>query len=423
MTMNTTEQDLRREAIRRRVQGERPRDICRDLNRSRSWFDKWWADYRHNPQTTFADRSRSPLHSPHQTAPAIVQAVVSVRVMLEQAATPQTRYGLIGARTVQATLKQLHLWPVPSERTIQRILADNHLTHPLGASSSTAYYPWPRAQHVNAIFATDIITKHLRGGEEIQNFHTIDHYSHAVCMTQHLDKTSRTSCLHLLKTWAALGLPCLQQFDNEGAFCGGHTHRHVIGQVVRTCLFCGVEPLFTPYYDPKRNYQIESFHSLWVSGFWSRHEFSTLSEVQAEAPLFRRWYMYHYEPPILSGQTPAKVRCGACVQRLNARLGHLIPEGHVPLTAGRIHFLRKVDSSGAIEVLNEVWQVGTKWSGEYVRATIDTAQQTIGFWQQATAEAAWRLIKRRRFAVEEPVHALLPEFRRNCTRCRDCLPG
>ena len=95
----------------------------------------------------------------------------------------------------------------------------------------------------------------------------------------------------------------------------------------------------------------------------------------------------------------------------------------MPLTAGRIHFLRKVDSSGAIEVLNEVWCVGTKWSGEYVRATIDTMEQTISFWQQANAEAEWQLIKRRRFAVEETVHALLPEFRRKCTRCRDCLPG
>ena len=71
MTMNTTEQDLRREAIRRRLQGERPRDICRDLNRSRSWFDKWWAEYRHNPQTDFADHSRAPRHSPHRPGTAV----------------------------------------------------------------------------------------------------------------------------------------------------------------------------------------------------------------------------------------------------------------------------------------------------------------------------------------------------------------
>ena len=40
MTMTTNEQALRREAIRRRLQGERRSDICRDLNRATSWFDK-----------------------------------------------------------------------------------------------------------------------------------------------------------------------------------------------------------------------------------------------------------------------------------------------------------------------------------------------------------------------------------------------
>jgi len=423
MIMTKNEQALRREAIRRRLQGERRCDICRDLNRATSWFDKWWAAYRRDPHTDFADRSRAPHRSPQQMPASVVQAVVSVRHLLEQAASPQMRYGLIGARAIWARLKQLHVSPLPSEPTIQRILAQHQLTHPLGAGTSTAYYPWPVAWEVNAILATDIITKHLRGGAEIQNFHSIDHYSHAVCMTQHLDKTSRTTCVHLLQSWSSIGLPSLQQFDNEGAFYGGHTHAHVLGQVIRLCLFCGIEPLFTPYYEPKRNYQIESFHSLWVSGFWSRHEFANLDEVQAEIPLFRHWYMYQYYPPVLAGQTPAQVRRGATIRRLNTPLRDLIPAGRAPLTAGRLHFMRKVDQSGAIEVLNEVWRLGPKWSGEYVRATINTQEQTIAFWHQECAEARWQLIKARRFAIEETVHALRPEFRRNCTRCRECLPG
>ena len=176
-------------------------------------------------------------------------------------------------------------------------------------------------------------------------------------------------------------------------------------------------------YEPKRNFQIENFHSVWVSSFWSRHQFATISEVKAETPIFWRWYMYHYYPPALNGQTPAQVRRGSGVRLLNAGLRHLIPEGRLPLTAGRIHFMRKVDSTGAIEVLNQMWRLGLRWSGEYVRATINTQEQSIGFWHQANAEASWELIKTRRFAVEESVHALLPEFRRNCTRCRDYLPG
>jgi len=423
MDSNLSEQDLRREAIRRRLQGHSRREICLALERSPRWFDKWWAIYQHDPLTDFTSRSRRPHTSPQQMPPEVIQAVLSTRHLLEQAVTPDTRYGTIGARAIWLRLKQLQLCPLPSIPTIQRILSAHNMTHPLGAAAETAYYPYPHAWNVAAIFATDIITKHLRGGQAIQNFHTIDHHSHAVCLSQHLDKTSATSCAHLLQSWAKLGLPFIHQFDNEGAFSGGYTHRRVLGQLVRLCLFCGVEPLFTPYYDPKRNHQIETFHSLWTAAFWSRHEFGALEEVQAEIPLFWRWYMYHYAPPALEGNTPAEMRRGVAPWRLTSQLRRLVPQGRLPITDGRVHFVRKVDGQGKIVVLNAVWSLGTSWSGEYIRATISPGEQEIAFWHQRGAEADWRLIKTRRFQVEEKVHDLLPEFRRNRARCRECLPG
>jgi hypothetical protein len=423
MDTYTTEQALRREAIRRRLQGETRRVICQALGRSRRWFNKWWAEYRRNPTTDFGDRSRAPHTSPQQMPATVVQAVVAARQTLEQAATPDTRYGLIGAGAIGGHLKQLAVSPWPSVPTIQRILAEHGLTQAVGAGCAAAYYPWPVAWEVNAVQATDIITKHVRGGQEIQNFHTLDHYTHAVWLTQHLDKASATACAHLRKTWAKLGLPFIHQFDNEAAFCGGYTHPRVLGQLVRLCLFCGVEPLFTPYYEPKRNYQVETFHSLWTKGFWTRHEFADRDEVEDEAPTFRRWYMHHYFPPALHGQTPAQMRRGALIMPLTPTLRHLIPDGRLPLTQGRIHFMRKVKPGGHIEVLNECWSVGANWVGEYVRATINTRQQTIGFWHKADDETAWRLIKNRQFRLEETIHALLPEFRRNRARCRDYLPG
>jgi hypothetical protein len=143
---------------------------------------------------------------------------------------------------------------------------------------------------VNAIQATDIITRHLRGGEKIENFHTLDLFSQAVHLTRPLDKTSAAASDHLRKTWAKLGVPHLQQFDNDDVFRGGHTHPRVIGQVVKLCLFCGIEPFFTPIYEAKRNYQIETFHGLWVGGFWSRHIFANRTQVDQEVPLFEHWY-------------------------------------------------------------------------------------------------------------------------------------
>lgn len=419
----TSEQALRREAIRRRLAGERRGEICQDLGRATSWFDKWWAIYRHDPYNDLRDRSRAPHTSPQQLPSEVAQTVVTLRRTLEAAQTSNTKYGLIGPRAIQGRLDELKVRPLPSPSMIQRILQLHELTHPVGAGQTKAYYPWPLAWDVNVIQATDIITRHVCGGEAIENFHTIDHFSQAIWLTQHADQTSATTRAHLLKTWAFLGLPLIHQFDNEGAFCGGHTHPRVIGQVVRLCLFCGVEPWFTPVYEAKRNYQVETFHSLWVKSFWSRQRFRNLAHVQREAPTFWHWYHFHYRPPALHGKTPAQMRRGGAVVRLTADLRRLIPEGRLPITAGRLHVMRRVNDAGQINLLNETWPVGAKWIGEYVRAAINTAEQTITFWHQSETEADWQLLKTRRFRIAEPVHDLLPAFRRNRTRCRDYWPG
>jgi hypothetical protein len=422
MDTHTTEQAVRREAIRRRLQGQPRCEICRDLKRSPRWFNKWWREYQANPQTHLADRSRVPHTSPQRLPPEVVQAVINTRRTLEAAQTPQTRYGLIGQRAIQGRLIELAVEPLPSLPSIQRILQRQALTHPIGAGQARAYYPWPVAWGVNAIHATDIITRHVRGGETIENFHSLDHYSWAVCLSQHADQTSLTTRAHLLKSWAFLGLPFVQQFDNEGAFCGGHTHPRIIGQVVRLCLLCGIEPFFTPVYEAKRNYQVETFHSVWVLGFWSRGEFRDLIHVQTEAPAFQHWCYYHYRPPALEGQTPAQVRRGQPIRKLTPDLRRLIPTGRLPITAGRIHIMRKVNSAGEIELLNDHWRVGSKWIGEYVRATINTAQQRLSIWHQADEHADWRLLHTRVFRPKEPVHELLTAFRRHQARCRDQWP-
>ena len=421
MDTHTSEQELRREAIRRHVSGESRKEICADLQRSTRWFDKWWRAYQHNPRIDFADQSRAPRHSPTRIPPAVARAVVSNRKTLEAATTPETRYGLIGAPAIQERLEDLGL-RVPSASTIQRILRAHQLTHPIGAGNDTAYYPWLSAWTVNAVQATDIITKHIRGGLAIENFHTIDHYSHAVALNPYSTKSATLTREHLIATWSKLGLPQIHQFDNEASFSGGHTHPRVIGQVVRLCLFCGIEPFFTPFYDAKRNYQIETFHSLWLKAFWSRHEFRNLANVQTELPLFEQWYHSHYRPPILKGRTPTQMRHGAFVVRLTQELQRCIPTGRLPITAGRIHLMRKVQPTGEIELLNETWLIGKNWIGEYVRATINTGKQALTIWNKADETSEWRLLKTRQFRLSEPVQGVLPAFRRNRARCLDCLP-
>jgi transposase-like protein len=423
MAAQSIEQELRCEAVRRRLQGQRVCDICQDLHRSPRWLNKWWHEYHRHPDTDFADRSHAPRTSPQQVASETEQAIVALRRTLEAGATPDTRYGLIGARAIVGHLQRLNVQPLPSRATVQRILAKHGLTHPLGSNHAAAYYPWPVPWAINAIQATDIITKHLRGGEVIQNFHTLDLSSHAVWLTQHWDKTTVTATTHLLTAWAHLGRPLVHQFDNESTFGGGPTHARVLGHVVRLCLYCQIEPFFTPTYDAKRNHQIETFHSLWVAAFWSRQEFASLAEVQTEVQLFLRWYRTEYQPPALHGKTPAQARQGFRPPALTQPLRSLIPVARLPLTAGRIHVMRKVDLQGMVTLFNEPWLVGKRWMGEYIRATIDTALQQVSFWHKPEATAAWRHLKTRQFRLQETVHEVVPEFCRNSARCREYFPS
>jgi hypothetical protein len=55
------EQELRHEAVRRRLNGERRKDICSDLEWSTRWSNKWWLEFRNDPHTDFFDHSRAPL--------------------------------------------------------------------------------------------------------------------------------------------------------------------------------------------------------------------------------------------------------------------------------------------------------------------------------------------------------------------------
>lgn len=196
MDPSTSAQALRQEAIRRRLQGERRCDICQALGCSPSWFSKWWAEYRQHPQTDLHDRSRAPHTSPHQTPPQIEQAIVTIRKTFVAAQTAETRYGLIGQRAIRAELERLRVHPIPSEGTIQRLLARHGLTQRRGVASNTAYYPELIAWAPDAIHATDIMTRHLHGGTVVHNFHTFDHSTHAVHMSQHPDKTSATAAAH-----------------------------------------------------------------------------------------------------------------------------------------------------------------------------------------------------------------------------------
>ena len=84
----------------------------------------------------------------------------------------------------------------------------------------------------------------------------------------------------------------------------------------------------------------------------------------------------------------------------------------LPITAGRVHFIRRVAPDGTIAVLNETWRVGKRWANKYVWATITTHSRRLDIWYQRSSRHPWRLLKSVDYDLSETVAHRQLAFRR-----------
>ena len=212
-----------------------------------------------------------------------------------------------------------------------------------------------------------------------------------------------------------MGLPDLLQIDNDGAFTGLGKSRRGVGRFVRLLLYLGVEPIFLPPGEPKRNGLVEGIHHLWAQSFFDKDHFASVAHLNRKSHKFLSWYD-QYEPPRLGGVSVAAARRGVQRRRLTPRERHAIPD-ELPLTAGRLHFIRRVDPQGQIRLLNERWKVSKRLVGEYVWATIDLKEQSLQISYRKSERAKAKLVKHFDYPRAEPVKRLPPQYKR-----RGCDP-
>ena len=77
--------------------------------------------------------------------------------------------------------------------------------------------------------------------------------------------------------------------------------------------------------------------------------------------------------------------------------------GKLPLTKGKIHFIREVDNEGKISVLNEAFKVSEEFIGEYAWATICLEKHTMEVFYRAKGPDAVVLIKKFEYELSEVV--------------------
>jgi hypothetical protein len=393
-----TERRLRRKAVRWLCLGRKPGAVAKRLRRSRTWVAKWRTRFGEQGTAGLRSHSRQPQTRPHAWPRGMVRLIVQTRKRLCRAPL-----GLIGARAIRHELKLLlPRRPLPSGATIYRVLQQTGLSAP-PLPRTAPYFPAPIAEVAGSLDAMDWPCRYLEGGTKVYAFHTLNLRTRALHQTLARNKELRTAQAHVLDAWQSRGIPRFLQLDNDAIFCGGYKVERVVGQFPRLCLYVGVELILLPFAEPRHNGQVEHLNGLWGGpAFWERHHFGCFGQVCRQSARFVKWYMHHYRPPGLNGATPAQRQRAEYRPRLTTTLRRALP-ATLPITAGRMHFLRHVQPDGTIRILNESWRVPKTLAGHYVWATLTTHRHTLAIWFRRDLTPAWRLLTHAHYHFKEPV--------------------
>lgn len=361
-------------AVRRFRDGERPVTIWSSMGYSKRWFYKWLNRYQRGSGQWWQEYSRRPHGSPNRTPREIEETVKLVRLELYDQEL------FCGAQAIRWRLEELGVVPLPSERTIARILVRHGLTHrrtgryePKGKS----YPRWPCSKP-GQLHQTDLVgPRYLKGAVRFYSLNSVD-LATGRCATEPLLSKAKQPVIDALwATWMRLGVPKCQQVGNEMVFYGSPAHPRGMGVLIRLCLAYRVEPCFIPLGEPWRNGVVEKFNDHWQQRFLNKVIMKCLEDLKRESLVFEQRHNTRYRYSKLGGKTPAQALAASNVS-LRFPPPNAAPRDPLPKPQrGRYHVIRFIRSDGMLDIFGEKFPVPPEATYQYVRATIDVTKQTL----------------------------------------------
>jgi putative transposase len=360
--MERLEVALRREAVRRRLAGESPEAIARDMGRTRQWVAKWAERYDPGDPSWAQGRSRAARRVANRTAAQVEAQVLEIRARLE--ANP---WAQVGAPAIAWELAKLAA-PVPPARTIELILQRAGATRrerPGRRLSKGIAYPAPAAERRGDVVQVDLIgPRHLDGGARFHALTQIDVCSHHAGIEIVSDRADARVLAALGRLWGRHGVPRRIQFDNGGPF----TAPTGVGEVVRVCLHQGSTPVFVPPREPWRNGTIEHFNDTFDRRFFRHERFDSLQQLADRALGFERFHNAQHRYRATGRRTPD--------QTTHAHRPAPLPAEQIPAgwpEHGRIEFIRFIRSDHTLRLLGRAIRMPDGAAYQYVTATFDLA--------------------------------------------------
>lgn len=385
--------------------GNNPTDIHIKLHRTRNWVYKWIKRYQTGESDWYLDASKEPKIKHAKIDESLENRIVKIRKKLMAHSTSETRYSYYGAIAIHQELDKAGYTQKPNLSTINRVIKRNGLLQTKVKNritkESKVYYPALPVSHPGHTYQLDLVTpRYITGYGKVVSVNRIDVFTSQANLNQYESKGADSIIDFIVDDWKEYGLPKYLQLDNEASFRGSLFHPRTFGKLTRFCLNFGVEIIFIPFHEPWRNAHVESFNSRFNERLWLAQKFTDLEHLRKEAQKFKN---KHNDYQVYKKKKFSK-------QILRSHTARYFPENFIydpltqlPITKGKVHFIRLVDEAGNINIFNESFYINRDLSFEYVWTTIFTKKQEIKFFHKPTKKSKWRTVKTVEYDIRETV--------------------
>jgi putative transposase len=371
-----SEEELRKEAVRRRQSGESAEEVALALGRTSRWVRKWTvrATEEVSNQAWAQGRSRAPHTSPTRTSDEVRRSIIDARARL--VANPRAQYGPLA---VAWELRRMGVDPIPPRWTIERVIGAEGLARPrrrvAGYVSKGVPYPSAPDPEPGTIHQIDMVgPRHLDGAVEFHALNLVDVGSHAADSAILTAPRPNWVAARMATMWSTLGVPAVAQFDNHSNFRGGIPPAWAnFGPVVATCLDLDVVPRFIPLREPWRNGVVEHFNDVWDKSFFRTARFGDLEHLQAENASFVAFHNEHHRYSAHGGASPDEMWSGRLYSPLQR-------DYEVPTSLpakGRIEVIRYIRSNRRLDLFGKRLTVAEEHTHQYVTATIRVRSKQV----------------------------------------------
>jgi transposase InsO family protein len=344
------------------------------MGKSRRWLYKWVARHTPDDPAWYDDQSRKPLTSSHRTPAEIEEIVEMVRLSL------YNKDLFCGNQAIQWELEDMEVQPIPSLRTISRILCRRDLTHRRTGRYEPKGKAYPELPMLlpNQTHQVDLVGPcYLSGPIRFYSLHSVDIAINRCGIEPMPSKAAQSVLDAVYGVWKRLGIPDNLQVDNEMAFFGSPVHPRGIGPLIRLCLLYGVDLWFIPPAEPWRNGVVEKFNDHYRQKFLTKVTMTSETELRQASLAYEHKHNSAYRYSKLKGQTPLKAlaRSGGKLVFPNREKAPQHPLEKPE--EGCYHLVRFIRSNRKLNIFGELFTAPLETQYEYVVATIDVKEQKL----------------------------------------------